>query len=400
MFDWCIKDLSPTLLQPDTTMDNYSNGTEFRPPQRLKPLCDQNCWLVFNIFVFVAGFAGNGSIIYITARHKGLRTIPNLLITNLAFGDLMFIILVVFMNILLFAVPELGKLKHGCEYMFFIQLLTLGVSVLTLTALSVDRLITVVKPMYKQRENVKVRTIVAVFIIWVISCIIAAPVFYLFNVDRSRPCRWPTGYISYSVYLVFFFLIFYALPTIIMVTCYTMTARKLLRKSQLLNRDSRGGLRQHQQRSRLAIIVLIMTIAFIICSSIFFFRTLVENFAPKHPLLKNIALAETMVLLLKLNSCINPVILYLMSTTHRRYFLRHFCCCVVPKEVTRPRTTTNGTSSQVTSNTWMRSTKLGMKPTNRAGEKLSAIGVSQQEQLQQQQPLNPSKNDTMCVAKL
>ena len=353
------------------TMDNFSNSTDSpvgeRPPQRGQPACDLNCLLIVNIIVFIIGIAGNGSIIYITLRHKGLRNIPNLLITNLAVGDLLVIIILVFINILSLTIPAVARHQGGCEIIYFVQFISLGVSVLTLTALSIDRLITVVKPMYRQRHNVKLRTISAVIAIWVISGVLVAPVIYLVHVDPAQRCRLPVGHKSYSIYLIVFFMSFYAIPTMIMITCYTMTARKLMRRSALLNRDSRGGLRQHEQRTRLAIIVLIMTIAFVVCTSLFFLRLLVEQFAPSHPILRNMKLAEAMVFLVKINSCINPVILYLMSSTHRRYFLRHFCCCIAPK-MARPRATTNGTYSQVSSNTWLRSTKsggtkIGMKST-------------------------------------
>ena len=394
-------------------MDNSSNITDSPLPPRgpgYKPFCGTSCLIAFNMIVFIAGLAGNGSIMYIVSRHKGLRTIPNLLITNLALGDLLVIITLVLYNIVCLFYPILYTLTTGCEWMYFIQFISLSVSVLTLTALSIDRLITVVKPMYKQRENVKMRTIGAVIAIWLISGVLVAPLFYLISLDPARPCDFPFGTLAYDIYVCVFFLVAYAIPTIIMVSCYTLTARKLLRRSQLLNRDSRGGLRQHQQRSRLAIIVLIMTIAFILCTSIFFLRMMIANFAPNHPMLDRrfTPLAEAMVLLMKLNSCINPIILYLMSTTHRRYFLRHFCCCIVGKEVTRPRTATNGTSSQVSSNTWLRSTKLGIKSTSEKTtfglhnlQQQQLLQQHQQHQQQQQlQPLNPTEREHISVAKL
>ena len=349
-------------------MENMTNASDedVEWPVRPRSPCNHTCYLVVNIIIFVVGLAGNGSVIYIILRHRGLRTIPNLLLTNLAIGDLLVIMILVFMNILSLTIPAVERHQGGCEFIYFVQFLSVGVSVLTLTAISIDRLITVVKPMYKQRENVKERTVTMVVAIWLIAGVLVAPVFYLVHLDPERPCRFPVGHTSYSVYVVIFFLCFYAIPTTIMVACYTLMARRLTRKSSLLNRDHgpqrvTGGLRQHEQRTRLAVIVLSMTIAFVICTSLFFFRLLVENFAPTSLILRNIKLAEAMVILVKLNSCINPIILYLMSSTHRRYFMRHFCCCIKPK-VTQPRVTTaNGISSQFSSNTWLRSTRYGTK---------------------------------------
>ncbi len=299
--------------------------------------------LSLDILIFIIGFFGNSSVIFITMRHKGLRTLPNVLITNLAFGDLLVIITVVFVNILhpLFLHPYTFQF---CEFFYFIQFLSLGVSVFTLTALSVDRYTTVAYPMHKQRIARRL-TIWTVVVIWVISTAICIPWFALID---NMTC-WFAPSISASIYLISITVLFYVSPTVIMIVCYFLTAKRLLHRNASLNLDPRGGSKQHKKRSRLAVIVLVMTIVFIVCSTLVYVWFVTFYFNPSHPFANNQVVKETKAILNKINSIINPIILYLMSTTHRRYFLRHFCCCfnVTEKKergyMTQPSThTTNG----------------------------------------------------------
>ncbi|XP_072040137.1 neuropeptide CCHamide-1 receptor-like [Amphiura filiformis] len=302
--------------------------------------------LSIDILMFIIGFFGNGSVIFITLRHRGLRTVPNLLITNLAFGDLMFIMSVVFINILYPLLPGVHLyMFHFCEFFYFVQFLSLGVSVFTLTALSVDRYTTVAYPMHKQRIARRL-TIWTVVIIWFISIAVCCPWFTLIN-DNS--C-WFNKSISSAIYLISLMMLMYIAPTIIMIVCYFLTAKRLLHKNASLNLDPRGGNKQQKKRSRLAVIVLVMTIAFILCSTLVYVWFLTAYFSPFNRFVTNQVVKETKSLLNKINSVINPIILYLMSTTYRRYFLQHFCfflkCSNGKRErgiITQTQPSTNGT---------------------------------------------------------
>ncbi len=301
--------------------------------------------LSIDILIFIFGFLGNGSVIFITLRHKGLRTVPNFLITNLAFGDLMVIISVVFINILHPLLPEVHPYTyHYCEFFYFIQFLSLGVSVFTLTALSVDRYTTVAYPMHKQRIAKRL-TIWTVGLIWVASIAWCCPWFTLID---DMTC-WFSYTTSSAVYLVLLTIVLFILPTIIMLICYCLTAMKLLHRNKNLNLDPRGGGRQQQKRSRLAIIVLVMTIVFICCSTLVYVWFIAFYFSPAHPFVNNQIVKETKSLLNKINSIVNPLILYLMSTAHRRYFLCQFCCCFkfaqVKNDGVTIRPSTNGTDT-------------------------------------------------------
>ncbi|XP_072039495.1 tachykinin-like peptides receptor 86C [Amphiura filiformis] len=274
----------------------------------------QKVLLSVDIILFIIGFFGNGSIIYLTARHKGLRNIPNLMINNLAVGDMLVVIINISFNIFLYLLKSARQFLHQfCKYLMFVQFLSQGVSVLTLTALSVDRVIAVVYPLHKQRyaRRISVWTVVA---IWTASIAISCPIVAHFN----KPC-WFADDNSYTAYILCIVFLLFVLPSVVMMICYGLTAKELLHKKASLKTDSRAGRKQQKQRSRLALIVLIMTIIFILCSSLFYTWLVVLRFAPENAFVKNEFVKEAKSLLLKLNSVVNPVILYLMSSKYRRY---------------------------------------------------------------------------------
>ena len=148
----------------------------------------------------------------------------------------------------------------------------------------------------------------------------------LFGLIDDTSC-WFTLPYPYTAYLVSLVLFLYVLPTLVMVVCYFLTANKLFGSNKFLKFDKRGCQKQQRQRSRLAIIVIIMSIAFIFCTSFLYVWLIVFRVSPHHPFVQNTVVNELKSLLNKINSIINPIILYLMSSTHRRYFLKTFLCC-------------------------------------------------------------------------
>ncbi|XP_072040578.1 neuromedin-B receptor-like [Amphiura filiformis] len=282
--------------------------------------------MAIDIIFFVVGFCGNGSVIYLTIRHPGLRSIPNLMIANLAIGDMLVVTFVIFINVLhyIFASVRLF-VTHYCEFILFIQLISQGVSVLTLTALSVDRFTTVAYPLHKQRYARKL-SVWNVFAIWTTSVVVLWPIFVYVE---DATC-WFADDTSYTVYILCIVFLLFILPSVVMVVCYVLTAKELLRKKPSLKIDSRGGRKQQKKRSRLALIVLIMIVAFIVCSSPFYTWLIVFRFDPTNAFARNVYVSQVTGLMLKFNSIVNPGILYLMSSTYRRHLIYQIEGCLFP----------------------------------------------------------------------
>ncbi|XP_072039647.1 neuromedin-B receptor-like [Amphiura filiformis] len=281
-----------------------------------------------DIVFFLVGFFGNGSVIYLTIRHPGLRSIPNLMIANLAVGDMLVVIFVILVNILHYVFASVRLIfTHYCEFILFIQLISQGVSVLTLTALSADRFTTVAYPLHKQRYARKL-SVWTVFAIWTTSVVVLWPIFVYVE---DTTC-WFADDTSYTVYILCIVFLLFILPAVVMIVCYVLMAKELIRKKPNLKINSRGGRKQQKKRLRLALIVLIMIVTFILCSSPFYTWLIVSRFDPLNVFVQNAFMNDAKLMMLKFNSTVDPVILYLMSSTYRKHLIDNIQVCLCPRK--------------------------------------------------------------------
>src|SRR6218665_3587930 len=147
------------------TVGNWTPGLEFSiwhfPEKVVVPA-------LFAI-IFVIGIVGNGTLIFIVLRNRPMRTKPNVLIVNLSMGDFLLILFSVPFTSVIYTLPQWPFGSAICKISEFVQTLSLGVSIFTLTALSVDRFIAIVYPLASYSKRSLTRVIVASVVIWVIS---------------------------------------------------------------------------------------------------------------------------------------------------------------------------------------------------------------------------------------
>src|SRR6218665_1351980 len=119
--------------------------------------------------IFVIGLVGNGTLIFIVLRNRPMRTKPNVLIVNLSMGDFLLILFSVPFTSVIYTFHEWPFGSAICKLSEFVQTLSLGVSIFTLTALSVDRFIEIVYPLASNSKRSLTRVIVTSVVIWVMS---------------------------------------------------------------------------------------------------------------------------------------------------------------------------------------------------------------------------------------
>ncbi|GAB0091732.1 prolactin-releasing peptide receptor [Sergentomyia squamirostris] len=139
---------------------------------------------IFYGTISILAVIGNGLVIWIVATTRQMQTVTNFFIANLAFADViigMFAIPFQFQAALLqrWNLPE-----FMCGFCPFVQLLSVNVSVLTLTAIAVDRHRAILNPLRARQSKNICRLIIAC--IWVFSILLAAPVSYTMEVIQVK----------------------------------------------------------------------------------------------------------------------------------------------------------------------------------------------------------------------
>ncbi|CAF0977627.1 unnamed protein product [Adineta ricciae] len=345
--------------------------------------------LILFCLVYIVGLIGNGLLIFIVFRQKNLRTVPNLLVVSLAVGDFLFVLFCVPFGAVAYSLEYYPFSTFYCRFENFIINLSLGVSVFSLLALSVDRYKIIAKPLASHASDPSNQLKIVVFFIWLVAIILAIPeTVYsgliterVFQADNSTVelvyCWCPNEHsllINHTFMIVrqiLRLIIYYLMPFICISIFYSLIAKTLFETRHVIyspNTSTRmmksmpdhlparmyyhsqakraasqdlHARKQLQARQKVAKTVLFLCLVFFICwlpkqlhDLYWFIGVLVYSFKWNlfWQINKTIALILTYVY-----SCINPFALYFLSSTFRYFYKRHLFfwtktnCCVQQK---------------------------------------------------------------------
>ncbi|CAG0890848.1 unnamed protein product [Darwinula stevensoni] len=311
-------------------------------------------WVVPIIFaiIFIIGVLGNGTLIAIFLRHRELRNVPNTFIFTLAIGDLCVCLVCIPFVSTIYTFHSWPYGEMMCKLAEYVNYVSIGVSVFTLTALSMERYAAIRNPLSltSLRGNgsggrgCKIR-LLSCLLIWSLALLTALPSLIYTQVvefegaasnETIRVCYpYPKELgLSYSQAMATYkFLLYYALPLGLVSFFYAGMARGLLESTRGIPGEG-GGRSQSQMRARkkVAKIVLAFVIIFAICflpSHVYFlwwyytYPRSMDNYNIFWHYFKILGFVLGFC-----NSCINPIAMYVMSDTFRKHFNRYlFCSC-------------------------------------------------------------------------
>ncbi|XP_064091386.1 neuropeptide CCHamide-1 receptor-like [Macrobrachium nipponense] len=347
-------------LSPEGGLDNQSfalgsnltgNETEYLP-YNLRP----ETYLVPVLFaiIFLTGVIGNGALIFMFLKHPKLWSAPNIHLVSLAAGDLLMVLLTVPFTSMVYTVPSYPFGESVCRASEFAKDLSLGITVFTLTALSADRYLAIVRPVSTHvSEHARKIAIGLAIGIWVLSAILAAPAAVFSQVPVLFTPRGDEFYICTpfpkhlgelypKIHTLVRVTLYYLLPLSLIGFFYVMMAHHLLVSARHLPGEGAGAAgqqRQVQARRKVAKMVLAFVIIFAICFLPINIYILWWHFCPSSQDDYNVYWHSFRIVgfcLSFINSCINPIALYCVSGTFRKYYNRHvFCWCVSRRKLQR-----------------------------------------------------------------
>ncbi|XP_024941377.1 QRFP-like peptide receptor isoform X2 [Cephus cinctus] len=335
--------------------------------------------LVVYTLTFCLGLTGNVVIIASTLCPR-LRPLPatptNVFLGGLASADLLLII---------FCIPvKIAKLFSYtwtmglflCKSVHYMQSVSAICSVLTLTAMSIERYYAIVHPMRAQYTCTISQARKIVIITWIMSFLLAVPIIFTQRhkeVGKRYLAYWcvrdrdsETLWRLHEVYMLLLVLV---VPLIVMAFCYTaicweiwrvmkrryhMTSRHALNQNNAATEcipmtqrhgSGRNGARrgrrddsQTEEESRTMKQVVKMLVAVVVLFAICWSPMLIDNVLTAYgviPWMKGGAfkhLNTAFQLMAYFNSCINPIVYGFMSKHFRKSFLSAacgswWCCC-------------------------------------------------------------------------
>ncbi|XP_054709405.1 neuropeptide CCHamide-1 receptor-like [Uloborus diversus] len=337
--------LNVSLLSWNTTNrsvdSNYTSEEDgLYIPYQLRP----ETYIVPMVFVvvFFVGLLGNGTLVLIFVRNRSMRSIPNTYIMSLAIGDFLVIVGTVPFISTIYTFDSWPYGTFMCKFSEFLKDVSSGVTVLTLTLLSIDRYIAIVKPLHKLTgHNGRTFTIILALIVWAAAIAIAIPgahFSFLWEVELYP------DHVIYVCYpfpenmkpwyprtmVLVKFLLLYAIPLFLIGVFYALMARHLLKASKECLGTNDSHIEKRKGRTKVAKIVLVFVILFAICffpSHVFFMwfyfhPDALENYTSFWHTLKILGYVLTF-----FNSCLNPIALYFISGVFRLQYRRYLLCC-------------------------------------------------------------------------
>lgn len=332
--------------------NKYSQTNQTYTPYNLRP----ETYLVPFIFslIFICGIIGNSTLIRIFIQHQSMRTPPNTFILSLAAGDILVMIGSLPFISLIYTLESWPFGLFICKMSEFLRDLSMGVTVLTLTMLAIDRYWAIKSPICIANDPVNRRTTMFMILIaWTVSFIIATPGAYFsylmilkINDSKSVEICYPFpqefGIIYPRVMTAVKFCVIYLIPLLIIGTFYSLMAKNLLHLTENMPASSTKYTKRQEMRSKVAKMVLALIIIFAISFLpnhifvIWFYFTYpdsMRNYNAFWHYLKIIGYVLTYA-----NSCLNPIILCLLSRRFRSMFKKYlYCWPLIKKSKYKPK---------------------------------------------------------------
>ncbi|NXP78780.1 EDNRB protein, partial [Ramphastos sulfuratus] len=309
---------------------------------------------VVSCLVFVLGIIGNSTLLRIIYKNKCMRNGPNILIASLALGDLLHIIIDIPINVYKLLAEDWPFGVEMCKLVPFIQKASVGITVLSfsLTFLQCccSRYRAVASWSRIKGIGVPKWTAVEIVLIWVISVILAVPEAVAFDMItmeyRGKDLRicllhpmqktpFMTFYKQAKDWWLFSF--YFCLPLAITGFFYTLMTCEMLRKKS----GMQIALNDHlKQRREVAKTVFCLVLVFALCwlplhLSRILKLTIYDQKDPNRCELLSFFLVMDYIgiNMASLNSCINPIALYLVSKRFQNCFKSCLCCWCQSKDL-------------------------------------------------------------------
>lgn len=322
------------------------------------------------IIIMFGSLIGNVLVICVVIMNRQMRTVTNYLIVNMAVADLLITAFNMPLTIKVYATRRFdwfdGLIAEIlCKIIPFSQSLSIASSVLSLTAIAVDRFLAIMYPLKRYITFHIAYGIIAA--VWIVGIGVNSPILYaqkivVYGADQKRYCLeiWTPVFTKDAAkdFTIVLFVVFYVVPLLTMSVLYSFVVYKLSVRKVPGNQTAENQLRAEKSKKKVLKMLLVVVLLFALCwlpvyisQFITFFDS--ENFPCGPPA----TLSFMGYFLGHANSAINPAIYVIFNSNFRKGFRDVLLCrCrrnrVVPQTqagsvIGADNTITNGTTSPV-----------------------------------------------------
>ncbi|PSN55354.1 hypothetical protein C0J52_01842 [Blattella germanica] len=275
--------------------------------------------------IFVIGIAGNGLLLIIFIRHREIRTNPNIMLMNIAIADILFL----FASIPIFYSGDSFLDDVICKVYHCVRVICVGVSVYSLVMISIQRFFSL-SVFFKRGGCLRRRSkSVLVISIWAIGIVFAIPYGFLAGVETDGSC-YDIKYkeVEYRAGTTLFDVIMLCILPVCFITTFGALTFDAL-ENGIYNEENKA--KAQNKLSKVGVLTSDVLIALSIVYAISFLPFYMFRFAfvwsdTKVDILYYEYILYLMPYLVYINSCLNPIALYVASKRYRGYFNIYVLC--------------------------------------------------------------------------
>lgn len=271
--------LGTTLRPPNLALPSNGSMHGYCPQQTKITTAFKYINTVISCTIFIVGMVGNATLLRIIYQNKCMRNGPNALIASLALGDLIYVVIDLPINVFKLLAGR-WPFDHNdfgvflCKLFPFLQKSSVGITVLNLCALSVDRYRAVASWSRVQGIGIPLITAIEIVSIWILSFILAIPeaigfvmVPFEYKGEQHRTCmlnattKFMEFYQDVKDWWLFGF--YFCMPLVCTAIFYTLMTCEMLNRR---NGSLRIALSEHlKQRREVAKTVFCLVVIFALC---------------------------------------------------------------------------------------------------------------------------------------
>lgn len=292
---------------------------------------------IFASLLFLTSLIGNTVVIYIVCARTHMRNSTNILIANMAIGDLLLTIDIPYVIKWFFAFNAwFGNNFFAdflCKFFHSAQMGSITCSVLTLVAISFDRCFAITYPLRKVLDGKVLKaTITGIWLVTVGFCI---PMIIVTQARASHGhyiCDefWVDfPLMNHRYFIVVFSICTYIVPLVLIAVVYGITGIRLWKRKLPGNENLLAKEKVHATSKKATIMLITVVLVFAVCWLPLQVREVLKFYeAPfKVPIKVDLVLPWIGFS----NIAINPILYVVFSENYRSEFLRILCCKQIQK---------------------------------------------------------------------